>query len=367
VLIAGGGVAALEALLALRDLAEERVAVELVAPEDEFSYRPLSVAEPYGLAEQFRASLAEITADRGARFRRGALAAVDPERRVASLSSGEELEYDSLVIACGARQREAVSGAITFMGAAGRERVEAMLERLEALPAFDLVFAMPQDSGWPLPLYELALMTAARFGRRRGVSISLATPEAAPLEVFGVEASGAVDTLLRARGVGVIAGVTPVDFKAGHLNLSPAGRIAADEVVALARLEGRRIDGIPEGPLGFVPVDESGRVNGLEDVYAAGDATAGPVKQGGLATQQADRIAELIASSAGAEVTPRGGRPVLRGMLLTGGEPEFLRAEIEQGTIESSVAAREALWWPPSKISGRYLAPYLAELAARGT
>ncbi len=36
VLIAGGGVAALEATLALRTLAEERVAITLVAPESDF-------------------------------------------------------------------------------------------------------------------------------------------------------------------------------------------------------------------------------------------------------------------------------------------------------------------------------------------
>jgi sulfide:quinone oxidoreductase len=36
VLIAGGGVAALEAALALRALAEDRVRVELLAPEPQF-------------------------------------------------------------------------------------------------------------------------------------------------------------------------------------------------------------------------------------------------------------------------------------------------------------------------------------------
>ena len=48
VLIAGGGVAALEAMLALRALAADRVSVVLVAPDREFVYRPLAVAEPFG-------------------------------------------------------------------------------------------------------------------------------------------------------------------------------------------------------------------------------------------------------------------------------------------------------------------------------
>jgi hypothetical protein len=48
VTIVGGGVAALEAMIALRNLAEERVAIKLVTPTPEWSYRPLAVAEPFG-------------------------------------------------------------------------------------------------------------------------------------------------------------------------------------------------------------------------------------------------------------------------------------------------------------------------------
>jgi hypothetical protein len=47
VLIAGGGVAGLEALLALRALAGDLVDLELLAPEPAFWYRPLAVAEPF--------------------------------------------------------------------------------------------------------------------------------------------------------------------------------------------------------------------------------------------------------------------------------------------------------------------------------
>ena len=50
VVIAGGGVAGVEALLALSALAEGLVDVELVSPTDEFVYRPLLVAEPFGAA-----------------------------------------------------------------------------------------------------------------------------------------------------------------------------------------------------------------------------------------------------------------------------------------------------------------------------
>ena len=65
VLIVGGGVAALEALIALRELAEERVQIELVTPSAEFAYRPLAVAEPFGLGDQRRYDLVRIAEDHG--------------------------------------------------------------------------------------------------------------------------------------------------------------------------------------------------------------------------------------------------------------------------------------------------------------
>jgi sulfide:quinone oxidoreductase len=117
---------------------------------------------------------------------------------------------------------------------------------------------------------------------------------------------------------------------------------------------------MPEGAGGFVRTDEYGRVEGRDDVYAAGDMTTFPLKQGGIAAQQADAAAESIAALAGALVTPRPFRPVLRGLLLTGLSPRFLAASLLD---DSSEVDSEPLWWPPAKIVGRHLAPFLAEHA----
>ncbi len=104
-------------------------------------------------------------------------------------------------------------------------------------------------------------------------------------------------------------------------------------------------------------------MEGLADVYAAGDITDFPVKQGGLATQQADAVAEAIAARAGADVTPRPFEPVLRGLVLTGETPRYLRAELKRGLGGRSAVDDEPLWWPAGKIAGLYLGPYLAEHA----
>ena len=99
-------------------------------------------------------------------------------------------------------------------------------------------------------------------------------------------------------------------------------------MIALPRLRGRGIPGLPADAGGFLVIDEHARVTGAADVFAAGDATAEPIKQGGLAAQQADAAAEAIAAEAGAELDPRPYRPVLRGLLLTGDTPLYLRNDL---------------------------------------
>ncbi len=360
VLIAGGGVAALEATLALRALAERRVAITLVAPESDFVYRPLAVAEPFRVGEVERFPLRPLVEAAGAELRQGRVAAVDPDRRVVVTAEQEELPYEVLLLALGAVPREALPGALTFRGSEDGPALAALLERAVDGELRSFVFALPAGVTWPLPLYELALLTGSYLADRgtMGIELTLVTPEEAPLGLFGTRASEAIGELLEARGIGLQLRATPVSFEEGLLGLAPEGEIETAAVVALPRLEGPRLAGIPNDPNGFVPTDEYGRVGSEVDVYAAGDLTQFPLKQGGIATQQAGAAAASIAAQVGADVEPTPFKPVLRGLLLTGMVPRYLRSEV--GTADS-VADTEALWWPPAKIVGRYLAPFLAQ------
>ena len=128
--------------------------------------------------------------------------------------------------------------------------------------------------------------------------------------------------------------------------------------MTLPALEGPRVSGLPHDDAGFLQVDADVRAAGVADVFAAGDDTAGPIKQGGLAAQQADAAATRIAWEAGAPVEPAPRSPVLRGMLLTGAAPLYLRAELD-GSGRGQVS-RSPLWTPPGKVAGRYLTGYLA-------
>jgi sulfide:quinone oxidoreductase len=359
VVVAGAGVAGLETALALQALASQHVSVELIAPEDEFVYRPLAVAEPFHVGEVRRFPLTRLVAAAGAELSPGAVVAVDPEEKHVELAEGGAVGYDVLVLALGAIPRPAVPGALTFHG--GREDGEelaGLLERATTRDLGPLVFAVPAGSTWPLPLYELALLTGEYLAEHLTQGeLTVVTPEEHPLELFGTKASEAMALLLETRGIGLRTASTAVAFEDGVLRLAEGGEIAADAAVALPKLEGPRLDGIPQDEHGFVPADEYGRVADLTDVYVAGDLMQSPVKQGGVAAQEADAAAEAIAADAGAPVQPSPCRPVLRGLLLTGFVPRFLRHE-EEG---ASVVDTQPLWWPPGKIVGRYLSPFLAD------
>jgi sulfide:quinone oxidoreductase len=360
VLIAGGGVAGLEAMLALRALAGDLVDLELLAPEPAFWYRPLAVAEPFEAARVRHFELSAIAETVAARFTLDSLASVDADRRIARTGYGVELEYDALVVACGALPRPALPGALTFRGPADSDRFRSLLDEAESGHVRSIAFVLPRTGVWPLPLYELALLTATRLGQQNEVELALVTPESAPLSLFGDAASEGARELLEEHGINLHTGCSPVRFEAGRLELATGRRLHAERVVALPRLEGVRILGLPQDADGFIPTDASGRVQALAHVYAAGDITQFPIKQGGIAAEQADAVAEAIAAEAGAAIKPHAFEPVVRGLLLTGGLPRYLRRELHGSCSDTGVITGEALWWPPSKIVGRHLAPLLA-------
>jgi sulfide:quinone oxidoreductase len=359
VVIAGGGVTGLEALLGLRRLAGDRLDVTLVAPEPDFVYKPLLVEEPFALGPAEHHELAPLAKELGASFVQRALAVVRPDDHAVGLDDGSELGYETLVVCVGGRFRAAFEGAITFP-APEPFRVDELLAGGAKDGGRGIAFVVPPGVSWPLPIYELALMTERR-ARETGVEIECAviTPEASPLVLFGPIASGAVAELLRVRGIQVETGARVHPSNGGFV-ITPGDRpLEANMIVALPLLDGPRVAGLPGDEGGFIPIDDHARVAGVEDVYAAGDGTNFPIKQGGLGTQQADAAAEQIAARAGAEVDPQPFHPVLRGKLITGDESLHLRHDVTGGGGEGAASA-DYLWWPPHKISGRYLASWLA-------
>jgi sulfide:quinone oxidoreductase len=365
VLIAGGGVAGLETVLALRALAADRVETTILAPDLKFVNRSMSAQQPFKVQRARGLRLEDTAAELGARWHRGTLDRVLHAQHRAVTRDGDELAYDTIVLALGAHPKSEWDSqdVLTYHGGRDGPNYRMLLHHLRQGRVEKLAFVRPAGASWPLPMYDLALMTAAECAAHNipEVELSLITPEEEPLGVFGSRASAAIRAILAESRVALHTSSYGEPGARGRLDLSPGRRsLAVDRIVTEPRLVGPSLRGIPSGHEGFIHTDAHGRVPGLDDVFAAGDATTFPVKQGGLAAQQADAVAEAIAAAAGVQIDPQPFRPVLRGALLTGGPARYLRADISGGGGDDSTFSDEALWWPPNKLCGRYLAPYLS-------
>jgi sulfide:quinone oxidoreductase len=362
VVVAGGGIAGLETLIALRGLVGQRVALTLVAPEDDFTIRALEVFEPFGLGHPQRYPLADVAADLDAEFHRDAVARVERDERTVRLASGKELACDALVLAVGAFPYPAFEHGTCFGRGPGVEGLEEVLADLREEFAERVAIVVPPGAAWTLPAYELALMIAAFVETSK---VTLVTPEHEPLSAFGPPGAELARSELAAAGVELLTGVSASVPHPTIVALARDARLKCDRIVHLPLLAGPNTPGLPCDHAGFIRVDDAFRVRDANGVFAVGDGTAGAYKQGGLAALQADAVAEEIAWSAGAEHPPRPYRPVMRALLRTVHGPRYLRAEPPGGG--SAEVSDQCLWWPPSKVAARWLTPWLAarELGAR--
>jgi sulfide:quinone oxidoreductase len=357
--IVGGGVAGLEALLALRALLGEPANVLVISAQREFVYKPLAVAEPFGGLGPGPWDLGDLVTSAGGSFSEGVVASVVADEKHVVTRSGNAFPYSQLLLALGTKPREVLPGALAYRGPMDNASIDDLLRGLEDRTIESVVYAVPTAVRWAMPLYELALQTAA-FAAERNLSpaLTLVTHEPRPLGQFGREASATVQHALSQRGIAIRCNTAPAAVHGSELMLMSGSRIPADRVVTLPAPQVDPIPGVPQGPHGLIDTDPFMRVESMTDVYAAGDATWFPIKQGGIATQQADTAARTIASAIDPRIEPVPFNPVLRGALLTGGAPQYLRTE--PARPERSTTGRAPLWSPPSKIAGRYLAPFLA-------
>lgn len=361
VVLAGGGVAAIEAALALRELAGELVETTLVAPNADLVYRPMSVREPFGYARAQHYPLADIAADLGIELVSEKVDRVNTRASIVHTQEGTEIPFEALLVALGAATRVRHEHAITIDDAHLAGTLQQLLDDVAGGAVERLVFVIPGRLAWPFPAYEIALMMQAHAAKAgASLSTTIVTPEERPLVLFG---RGASDVILR------LLAEQNIEFMSAHgcevpdphrVVLMPHHRrIDADRVVSLPTLYGRALPGVPKTPRGFIPIDPHCKARGADRVYAAGDGTDFELKHGGVASQQADAAAEAIAALAGAPIRPAPLRPVVRGVLLTGGKPLYLSTSYSGGHGFSSRLTDRATWSPPTKISAKYLGPYL--------
>jgi sulfide:quinone oxidoreductase len=364
VVIAGGGVAAIEGLLRTRKLLGDDANLTLLAPNDDFALRALSVKEPFAQGAAKRHPIRHIARDACAEWVKDALAWVDPDGQVAHTANGQQLAYDALLIAVGAKIAPAYDHATTFRDAEADALLGGVVQDIEGGYTRSVAFVAPPGPVYQLPLYELALMTAERADSMgMDVDLTVVTPDDAPLAVFGPAVSDAVSGLLDKAGITVHAATVARIPEPNRVELSPdGGELHADRIIALPRITGPSIRGLPGGGAdGFIPIDAHCTVPGAGGhIFAAGDATKFPVKHGGLGSEQADTAAAAIAYLAGVETDTDPYQPIIRGTLLTGHAPLYMSARlIGAGSFKSEVSDNP-LWPSGDKVAAEELGNYLA-------
>jgi sulfide:quinone oxidoreductase len=307
------------------------------------------------LGHAHRVPLSRFAEETGAELVIDAVVEVDDAGRQVRLRDGRMLGFEALLLAPGGRAAAGLEGATTWWPGGDSEDYGGLLRDIDEGYTKRLAIVVPLGAVWPLPAYELALMTAgeARSMGQDDVRVIIVTPEPGPLSLFGEEASAAVTEELRAAGVELRAGVVARADRGGLL-LQPGGeRLDVQRVFAVPRVLGPGIEGVPTDEEGFIRAGDDARVEGCEWTWAAGDGVVSPVKFGGLATHQARRAASAIARLAGVQDAPDPGEPVLHGRLLVGRRSRRLRG---RGDAEGA-----PLWWPQGKVAGEYLPQWLAK------
>jgi sulfide:quinone oxidoreductase len=372
VVICGGGIAAIEGLLRLRALVGDAVNVELIAPNDELVYRPLAVREPFAFGPPRRYPLRRVVRDTGAEWTKDTLAWVDRENQLVYTGEGREVAYDALLVAVGAKQAEPYKHVGTFHDAEADDVFHGVVQDIELGYTRSLAFIQPVGPVWPLPLYELALMTAQRAYSMdvRELELTLVTPEPRPLAVFGDAVGAAVSDRLARAGIEVYCESLAKVPAPRTLLIQPQGvELHPGRMLAMPRVAGPGIAGLPGGGAhGFLPIDEHCRVPRAGGrVFAAGDAANYPIKHGGLGAQMADAAASAIAVLAGVLDKPSAFNPVIRGKLLTGADPVYMSAHPVGAESFASEVFDEPPWPADEKVVAEELGPYLAGLDAART
>jgi sulfide:quinone oxidoreductase len=369
VLIAGGGVAALESALALQETMGESVRTTLVAPRPEFVYRPMAVVEPFARRPPRRLSLERFAADAGASFIEDSVTFVDSERQLVRTPAGRQIDYDALLIAVGASTSSALPDAVAIDPAHMRANLGGLIDEIDSGSLRALALVAPAPT-WPLPVYEIALLALERArDRQTELDVEIITSEERPLDVFGEAVSSAIGRVLDEAGIELTVGAESGERSITSTLEARDAERGFDRIVAAPRLVGPAIPGLPSDSGGFLPITSHCEVVDAGRVYAAGDATDFPVKFGGIAAQQADAAAASIAELAGVAEGAAPFAGVVQGALQAGWEEErriFFSASFESGRVQDSRTSEQPLSEPVAKIGAQRLGPYLDQLWAEG-
>lgn len=356
VLVLGGGFGGLVAAERLAQRLGSKHQVTLMSRSTRFLFYPALVRLAFGQCEPDDISfdLRETLAVRGVRFVQAEVARVEPQERYVITARGEvegRLPYDYLVFALGRRlATERVKG--FYEHAHHLLSVESALRFGESLRGFregHAVFGYCPGARLAVPVYETALALARRLedeGKREQARITVVTPEPPGETLEGEEIRGSLRDALDAHNVAFwpdfrISGVTAERV---HTMDGPGLRYDLLMLVPPFRGPGALMGTRVVDEEGYVRVDSTMRVHGVECMYAVGDCVnlPGP-KMGHMAVNQAEVAAENLAAEIEGREPSAVYRHEIRLVIDEGGDSSiYFRKEFGEG---SHASVRQGRFW----------------------
>jgi sulfide:quinone oxidoreductase len=314
VLILGGGFGGVVAAERLAKTLDGKHRITLVSRKREFVFYPALVRLAFGLCapEDVSFDLSSAMLDRRIRFIEGEVARLDPHARRVILSHGDvegDLGYDYLIYALGRRlATEHVPG--FFEHAHHLLNVEAALKFGEAVREFNgghAVIGSCPGARLTVPVYETAFALSRLLeerGARKRARITLVSPEPFNDALAGVEVAGTLHSALNEYHIKSLPDFPISQITSSAVRTNGGDNLGYDLLMLIPPFRGAgAVTGLEiTDSHGYVLVDKTMRVPGVEGMYAVGDAVSfGGPKMGHMAVRQG----EVAAANVAAEIEGR--------------------------------------------------------------
>ena len=309
--VAGAGFAAITGIRELRKQLPD-AKITLVAPKSEFVYLPSLIWVPYGLrkGDDLRYPILPLLAELKVNYVRGSVTGISDDGRTLQTNTGD-IENDALLIATGGRYIKKLPGienVITICE--GVEAAEKMGERLRALDGGTIAMGFGGNPKEPAamrggPMFELLFgmdTWLRKQGHRDKFRLVFFTPAPRPGQRLGDKAVDKLLDELKKRGIETHLGHKLQSFENSVVK-TEGGEISADLILFMPGMTGPAwLQGtpLPISPGGMITADTMTQVEGMKQVYVAGDAGSFPgpewmPKQAHMADLQATAAAKNIA------------------------------------------------------------------------
>jgi sulfide:quinone oxidoreductase len=309
VLILGGGFAGVVVAERLAEQLGGEHQITLVSRSRQFIFYPALVRLAFGKnqPEDVSFDLRNTLLSRRVNFVEAEVAHIDPVERRVTIAHGEvegKLSYDYLVFALG--RRLATERILGFYEHAHHllnvDKAIKFHRAIGELHKGRAVFGQCLGARLPVPVYETAFALARRLedrGERESVTITIVSPSTLEAELGDSRAAHAIENALKAQQIEFVSDFSITSVTENSALTDSGEALEFNLLMLVPPFRGpsaASFMGMKNGE-GYLNVDLTMRVLGMERIYAVGDCVNfdGP-KMGHMAVRQAEVAAANLAS-----------------------------------------------------------------------